>query len=94
MPRFLIRREIPGVGQMSDEQLHAIAQKSNTVLDDLRGRDIRIQWDHSYVNDDTLHCVYVADNADAVREHARCGGFPCNDIMPVREMISPTTGDA
>lgn len=93
MPRFLIKREVPGAGQMSDEQLDAMSRHSNETLSELQERGIRIQWDHSYVTDDTLHCVYVAPNADAVREHARCGGFPCNEIMPVRELISPTTGE-
>ena len=94
MPRFLIKRDVPGAGQMSAAQLHALSGKSNMVLSDLQGRGVRIQWDHSYVTDDTLHCVYVAPNADAIREHARCGGFPCNEIMPVRDLISPTTGEA
>lgn len=93
MPRYLIRREVPGAGQMSEEQLHALSRESNEVLHNLQDDGIHIQWDHSYVTDDTLHCVYVAPNADAVREHARCGGFPCDDIMPVRETISPITGE-
>ncbi len=93
MPRFLIKREVPGAGQMSNAQLHALSARSNEVLKGLQENGAHIQWDHSCVTDDTIHCVYVAQNADAIREHARCGGFPCDEIMPVRELISSTTGE-
>ena len=36
----------------------------------------RIQWVHSYVTADKLYCVYIAEDADAIYDHARCGGFP------------------
>ena len=35
MPEFLIEREIPGAGDLSAEQLHAISQKSCSVLQNL-----------------------------------------------------------
>src|SRR5437868_7085188 len=71
MPKYLIERTVPGVGQMDDEGLAAIAGKSNDVLREL-GPDI--QWVHSYVTDDKITCVYVAANEELIREHGRCGG--------------------
>jgi hypothetical protein len=53
----------------------------------------QIQWVHSYVTDDKIYCVYVAPNEDAVREHARQGGFPANQISRVRSVIDPTTAE-
>lgn len=93
MPRYLIERKLPGAGELTPDQLHAISQKSNNVLNDMRSGGTAIQWDHSYVSDDALHCVYIAPSEDAIREHARNGGFPCDAILEVGCLISPTTGE-
>ena len=93
MPKFLIERRIPNVGQMGPDDLKGISQKSNGVLTDMRQNDHNVQWQHSYVTDDTIHCVYVADGPDEVLEHARCGGFPADSIMQVRTIIDPTTAE-
>jgi hypothetical protein len=90
MPKFVIEREIPGAGQLSPAQLQAISQKSCGVLNELGPQ---VQWIHSYVTDDKIYCVYIAPNADAVREHATRGGFPANQVSRVREIIDPTTAE-
>ncbi len=90
MPNFVIEREIPGVGQLSREQLQAISQKSCQVLGDLGPR---IQWVHSYVTADRIYCVYRAPDADIIREHALRGGFPANKIEEVFAMIDPVTAE-
>ncbi|HEY3464302.1 MAG TPA: DUF4242 domain-containing protein [Amycolatopsis sp.] len=90
MPRYLIEREIPGAGRMTADELHAISAKSNQVLAGMAGR---AQWVHSYVTDDAITCVYLAENADAVREHADCGGFPVTTIREVAAVIDPATGE-
>ncbi len=91
MPKFVIEREIPGAGKMTPEQLQAASQKSCSVLNKLGPQ---IQWLHSYVTDDKLYCVYIAPNADLVREHARQGGFPANRISQVKTLIDPTTAES
>jgi len=50
-----------------------------------------IQWEHSYVTDDKIYCVYSAPNAEMIREHARLGGFPAESVQEVRTVISPAT---
>ena len=90
MPKFVIEREIPGVGKLSPEQLQAVSQKSCGVL---RGMGPQIQWVQSYVTDDKIYCVYVAPDTDILFEHARCGGFPCDRVSLVSTMIDPSTGD-
>ena len=90
MPRFLIERAIPGAGNLSPEELQGIARKSCGVL---REMGPAVQWVQSYVTDDTVYCVYVADNEDLVREHARRGGFPADRIVEVAAMIDPTTAE-
>lgn len=90
MPKFLIQRDIPGAGSLSADELQAISAKSNTVL---AGMAPRASWLHSYVTDDQIVCVYVADDEEAVLEHARSGGFPANKISRVRTIIDPATGE-
>ncbi len=90
MPKFVIEREIPGIGGKSPEQLKAISQKSCGVLRDMGPQ---IQWLHSYVTDDKMYCVYIAPDEETVRRHAELGGFPANRISQVRTVIDPTTSE-
>ena len=91
MPKYVIERDLPGVGGMTSEQLCDIAQKSNSVLNDLGPS---IQWLHSYVTPDKIYCLYIAPNAELVREHARRGGFPSDRVSEVKATIDPTTAEA
>ena len=90
MPRFLIERELPGAGRLTAEELRSISEQSNQVLSGMAGR---AQWIQSFVSDDAITCVYVAVSADAVREHATCGGFPATEIREIRAVIDPTTAE-
>ena len=91
MPKYVIERRLPGAGSLSDDELCAISQKSNGVLEDLGGD---VQWLHSYVTEDALYCVYIAPNPERVREHATRGGFPADGVFRVARVIDPTTGGA
>jgi len=88
MPKFVIERDIPGAGKLSAAELQAVSQKSCGVL---RSMGPQIQWIHSYVTDDKIYCVYIAENEAQVREHAAQGGFPANRVSEVRTVIDPTT---
>ena len=90
MPKYVIEREIPGAGKLSPQELHAISQKSCSVLG---GMGPQIQWLQSYVTDDKIYCVYIAPNEAMVREHARQGGFPANRVSEVKSVIDPTTAE-
>ena len=90
MPKFVIEREIPGLGNLSDEELQKVSQKSVSILKELGPE---IQWLHSYVTGDKLYCVYLAPDEAMIREHAKRGGFPANRISAVRRLIDPTTAE-
>jgi len=90
VPKFVIERDIPNVGKLSAHEMQAVSQKSCDVL---REMGPQIQWIQSFVTDDKVYCVYVAPNEEAVREHARQGGFPANRISRVRAVIDPTTAE-
>jgi hypothetical protein len=91
VPKYVIERDLPGVGDLSDEQLQGISQKSCGVLNLL---GTQIQWVESFVTEDKIYCIYIAPNEDLIREHARQGGFPANRISEVRARIDPTTAEA
>jgi hypothetical protein len=90
MPKYVIERNMPGAGSMPAEDLRVAARKSNEVLNSLVPR---VQWQHSYVTSDKVYCIYIADDEEAVWEHARLSGFPCNAVSAVAALIDPTTGD-
>ncbi|MFI5112792.1 MAG: DUF4242 domain-containing protein [Terriglobales bacterium] len=90
MPKYVIEREIPGAGKLTRDELHAISQKSCGVL---RNLGPQIQWVESFVTPDKIYCIYIAPDENAIREHARQGGFPANRISEVKTMIDPTTSE-
>jgi hypothetical protein len=91
MPKYLIEREIPGAGELTPKQLAAISQKSCGVL---QGLGPQIRWVQSYVTADKITCVYIAPNAELVREHAGQGGFPADRVEEIKAVIDPTTAEA
>ena len=90
MPKYVIERELPGVGKMSAKELQDISKISNKVIQEM-GPDI--QWNQSYVTGDKIYCEYIATNKDMVREHAKKGGFPADRISEVRSIIDPTSAE-
>jgi hypothetical protein len=90
MPKYVIERELPGAGALTSDELRAISQKSCGVLQDMGGE---VQWQQSYVTTDKIYCVYLAPNAELVREHARRGGFPANSVAEVASIIDPSTAE-
>lgn len=91
MKKFIIERDIAGVGNLNREELRAAAQQSNCALDELAPD---IQWIESYVTADKTFCVYLAKDPNVIREHAARSGFPANRITEIRTVIDPTTAVA
>lgn len=87
MKKFLIERSVPGIGDMPESDRRQVWAKSNAVLAELGAE---IQWAHSYVGEDKIYCVYYASDPELIREHARRGGFPCDAVMPVNDVVDPT----
>ena len=90
MPKYLIERELPGAGHLSQDQLRAISQKSCSVINNLGPQ---IQWIESYVTGDKIYCVYRAPNEEMVRNHATQGGCSANKISEITSIIDPSTAD-
>jgi hypothetical protein len=90
MPRYVIERTLPGAGKLSDRDLKALSIKSRGVLYEMGPE---INWVESFVTDDKIYCVYVAPDAEVIREHARRGGFPADSVSEVHAIIGPTTAE-
>ncbi|WP_420324969.1 DUF4242 domain-containing protein [Mameliella sp.] len=88
MKTYVIERNIPGAGSMSQEELCGAASASNAALAKLAPR---VQWNHSYVAGDKTFCIYLAEDEDAIREHAQLSGFPADTITEIKTRIDPTT---
>ena len=88
MKRYVIERDIPGVGNLNRTQLKETAATSNGALAKLPGK---VQWVQSFVTDDKTFCVYLAESENAVHDHARLSGFPANKVTEVRNVIDPMT---
>ena len=91
MRRYVIERDIPDIGTADREALRAASAKSNAVLAELAPK---IQWEHSYVAGNKTFCIYIAENEDVIREHAKRSGFPATKVTEVKRMIDPTTAQA
>ena len=91
MPKFIIEREIPGAGDLTQQDLTGISQKSCSILKTM-GPDI--QWVQSYVTENKIYCVYNAPDEKTILAHAEAGGFPANAITQVRNIIDPTSAEA
>lgn len=90
MPKFVIEREVPGAGNLSEPELREMSQKSAAVL---KALGPEIQWLQSYVTGDKVYCVYLAPDEALIKEHAKRAGIPANRISAVRRLIGPETAE-
>ena len=90
MPKFVIEREVPGAGNLTDAQWREVSQKSVNVL---KGMGCEIQWLHSYITGDKVYCVYLAPDESTIQEHARRVGIPANRVSAVRRLLDPSSAE-
>ena len=90
MKKFIIERNVPGAGNMTEEELQALSKTSNAVISVL-GKPYT--WIESFVTDNKIICIHEAENEEIIREHAKCGNFPADKIEEIRTIIGPKTGD-
>jgi len=87
MPRYIIEREVPGAGNLSEEELREVSLRSIRVLGEM---GTKIQWIHSFVTENKIYCLYFAPDEETIREHGRRAGIPVDRIAAVRRLIDPT----
>ncbi len=90
LKRFLIERDIPGIGGMSVVELCGAARTSNRAIEQV-GQGL--QWQHSYVAGDKTFCIYLAEDEAAIRKHSELSGIPVTRITEVPQVIDPLTAN-
>lgn len=90
MPKFIIEREIAGVGRLSNPEMEAISKKAREVVSDPASH---VQWLYSFVTADKTYCVYLAPDEGVLRERSELAGFPTNRVARISSTIDPTTGE-
>lgn len=90
LKRYMIERDVPGIGGMSIVELCGVSRASNQAIEKI-GK--KLQWQHSYVAGDKTFCVYIADSEETIRRHAELGGFPVNKITEIPQIIDPLTAN-
>jgi hypothetical protein len=87
MAQYVIEREIPGAGSLTEAEIQEMSLRSLQTLGEIGPQ---IQWLHSYVTEDKVYCVYIAPDEDTIREHARRTGLPADRIAAVRRLLEPS----
>ena len=90
MYRIIIERDVPGASELSDAQVAEIARTSNAAVASL---GVPYVWLSTFIAGDRFYCVHETDDAEAILEHARRGGFPVNRVSLVSREIGPRTAD-
>jgi hypothetical protein len=91
MKKFVVERNLPGAGNLSPEELQNIAQVSCETIDKL---DKPYHWVESFITDNKIYCIHIAESEEVIREHAKLGKFPINTVSEVKTIIDPTTSNA
>lgn len=90
LKRYIVERELPGIGSMSLVELCGAARASNQAIDQI-GTDV--QWQHSYIAGDKSFCVYLAKDEATINQHAELSGIPVSSITEVLQIIDPLTAN-
>ena len=90
MKRFIIERDIPGIGGFSPTEICGAARASNQAIATIGSS---IQWQHSYVANDKTFCVYLAENEEVIKEHSEQSGIPFTKVTEATQIIDPTTAN-
>ena len=91
MKTFVIERNFPGAGEMTTDELQAVSQAWSNAIEELRKPH---SWLHSYITEDKIYCIHIAESREAIREHARLAKFPINTICEVKSMLAPRENEA
>ncbi|HET6769996.1 MAG TPA: DUF4242 domain-containing protein [Chitinophagaceae bacterium] len=90
MKKFVVERNFPGAGNLTPEELQVISQTSCDAIGKM-GKPYH--WVKSFITDDKIYCIHIAESEDVIREHAKLGKFPINTVSEVKTIIDPTSSN-
>ena len=88
MKKFVIERILPGASTLSEEELRNISQIFNETANNL---ETRYSWIQSFITEDKIYCIHIAESREAIREHSKIARFPIHTINEVKTIIDPAT---
>jgi hypothetical protein len=89
MKKYIIERSFPGAGKLSQMELQQIAQASCDTINKM-GKPYH--WLETFITEDKMYCIHIAENEKIVNEHSMNAGFPVEVIFEVKTIIDPSTG--
>lgn len=90
VPKFVIERDIAGVGGLPAEDLQAMARRATEMVADPAAQ---VEWLYSFVTGDKTYCVYIAPNEEVLRQRNDRAGFPTNLVSRVTAVLGPDGDD-
>jgi len=87
--KFIIERSLPGASNLSKEELLNIPQTFNELANEM---ETPYSWIQSFITEDKIYCIHVADSREAIREHSKIARFPLHTIHEVKTIIDPAAG--
>ena len=91
MKKFVIERILPGASNLSKEELRDISLIFNETANNF---ETPYSWIQSFITEDKIYCIHIAESKEAIREHSRLARFPIHTINEVKTIIDPATGNS
>ena len=86
MKRFVVERILPDAGNLSPEELQVIAKTFCHIINLL---EKPYYWIQTFITDNKIYCIHIAEDKARIREHAMLSNFPINTISEVKTIIDP-----
>lgn len=90
MPKFIVERTVPRVGDLSPEKLKILADLARTALQHFGGR---VQWLESFVTENKIFSILTAPDAETIREYSKRTNLPADHIHVIKLVADITTGE-
>jgi hypothetical protein len=89
MKKFFVEMQLPGAGNLTPEELQELLKAFHKAISTL-GRPFT--WIHSFVTEDKIYCIHIAESENDVREHAKHSNFYVHVVEEIKLEIDPSSG--
>jgi len=86
--KYIVEREIPKIASKSRDEMNASVDRVNKAM---RALWPRISWVESFMCNDKMYCVYLADSAATLHKHALLADVPLTSAREVRRIVDSGT---
>jgi len=87
MKKFIVERKLPGAGNLTTKELEDISKAFSSVTSNF-GKPFT--WLQSFITEDKIYCIHVAENEGDIREHAKRGNFHVHMVEEIKVIIDPS----